>query len=108
MMTGQELTTAAREGLRTIVVVCDNQAHGSILFAQWQQFEGAGDYATRLASPDFVGIADAYGVPAWRVEASAEFPGAFAAALAIEGPAFIHLITDQRDIVPGAPGDDVV
>lgn len=108
MMTGQELTTAAREGLKTIVVVCDNQAHGSILFAQWQQFEQAGDYATRLASPDFVEIADAYGVPAWRVAASAEFPGAFSAALAEEGPSLIHLVTDQRDIVPGGPGDDVV
>jgi acetolactate synthase-1/2/3 large subunit len=108
MMTGQELTTAAAEGLKTIILVCDNQAHGSILYAQWQQFDGEADYATRIASPDFVGVASAYGVPAWRVARSSDFPAALAEALAADGPSLIHLVTDQRDIVPGGPGDDVV
>lgn len=108
MMTGQELTTAARERLKTIIVVCDNQAHGSILYSQWQQFDGDSDYATRLESPDFVAIAGAYGVPSWRVEDNDAFPAAFEAALAVDGPALMHLVTDQRDIVPGGPEDDVV
>jgi acetolactate synthase-1/2/3 large subunit len=108
MMTGQELTTAARERLKTIIVVCDNQAHGSILYAQWQQFDRGSDYATRLESPDFVGVARAYGVPAWRVEQSSEFSPALESALAVDGPSLLHLITDQRDIVPGGPEDDVV
>ncbi len=108
MMTGQELTTAAAEGLKTIIIVCDNQAHGSILYAQWQQFDGGADYATRIPSPDFVGVALAYGVPAWRVERSGDFPAALAGALAVDGPSLIHLVTDQRDIVPGGPEDDVV
>jgi acetolactate synthase-1/2/3 large subunit len=108
MMTGQELTTAARERLKTIVIVCDNQAHGSILYSQWQQFDDDSDYATRLASPDFVGIAHAYGVPGWRIERSAEFPAALASALSVDGPSLLHLLTDQRDIVPGGPEDDVV
>ena len=108
MMTGQELTTAAREGLRTIVVVCDNGAHGSILQAQREQYDADSDYATRLGSPDFAGVARAYGVPAWRVEETAAFPGAMDAALAAGGPALIHLVTDERDIVPRATGDDVV
>lgn len=108
MMTGQELTTAAAEGLKTIIIVCDNQAHGSILYAQWQQFDGEADYATRLASPDFVALAGAYGVPAWRVEQSGAFPAALAGALSVDGPSLIHLVTDQRDIVPGGPEDDVV
>jgi acetolactate synthase I/II/III large subunit len=108
MMTGQELTTAAREGLRTIVIVCDNQAHGSILYAQRQQFHAGHDYATRLASPDFAALARAYGVKAWRVERSGEFAAALEAALNVDGPSLIHLITDQRDIVPGGSEDDVV
>lgn len=108
MMTGQELTTAARERLKTIVIVCDNQAHGSILYSQWQHFDADRDYATRLESPDFVGIARAYGVPGWRVERSDAFPAALDSALAADGPALLHLVTDQRDIVPGGPGDDVV
>lgn len=108
MMTGQELTTAAREGLKTIIIVCDNQAHGSILHAQWHQFDVDSDYATRLASPDFAGVARAYGVPAWRVERSNAFAAALEAAMEVDGPSLIHLITDQRDIVPGGPQDDVV
>lgn len=108
MMTGQELTTAAREGLKTIVIVCDNQAHGSILYAQWQQYGNESDYATRVVSPDFAGLGRAYGVAAWRVERSEEFPAAFEAAMNIDGPSLIHLITGQRDIVPGGPQDDVV
>ena len=108
MMTGQELTTAAQERLNTTIIVCDNQAHGSILYAQWQQFDGDSDYATRLASPDFVALARAYDVPAWRVERSAEFPAALQAAMDGDGPSLLHLVTDQRDIVPGDPEDDVV
>ena len=108
MMTGQELTTAAREGLHTIVIVCDNQAHGSILYAQQRQFHAGHDFATRLASPDFAALARAYGVMAWRVERSEEFTAALQAALDTEGPSLIHLIIDQRDIVPGGFEDDVV
>ncbi len=108
MMTGQELTTAAQERLKTIIIVCDNQAHGSILFAQWQQFDDGNDYATRIASPDFAGVARAYGVPAWRIETSGGFRAALESALALDGPSLLHLVTDQRDIVPADPGDDVV
>jgi acetolactate synthase-1/2/3 large subunit len=108
MMTGQELSTAAREKLNTTIIVCDNQAHGSILYAQWRQYDAANDYATRIASPDFVAMACAFGVAGWRVEDSAQFPAAFRKAMGVEGPSLIHLITDQRDIVPGDPKDDVV
>jgi acetolactate synthase-1/2/3 large subunit len=108
MMTGQELSTAAQERLNIVVIVCDNQAHGSILHAQWQQYAGESDYATRIASPDFVAVARAYGVPGWRVEHSADFATALQAAMASDGPALLHLITDQRDIVPGRPEGDVV
>jgi acetolactate synthase I/II/III large subunit len=108
MMTGQELSTAAREKLNTTIIVCDNQAHGSILYAQWRQYDAANDYATRIASPDFVAMARAYSVAGWRVEDSAQFPAAFRKAMGVEGPSLIHLITDQRDIVPGDPKDDVV
>ena len=108
MMTGQELSTAAREHLNTTIIVCDNQAHGSILYAQWQQFDRASDYATRVASPDFVAMAQAYGVPGWRVEQSSDFSAALEAAKDVDGPALLHLVTDRRDIVPGGPEDDVV
>ena len=76
--------------------------------ALFRCFDGDSDYATRLASPDFVAVARAYGVPGWRVERSAEFPAVLQAAMDGDGPSLLHLVTDQRDIVPGGPEDDVV
>ncbi len=100
MMTGQELATALEQGLDLKIVVCDNNAHGSILSGQLKRFGEEGVYGTRLASPDFAGLARAYGAPAWRVETTEAFAEAFDQALAHTGPALLHLITDERDIVP--------
>lgn len=100
MMTGQELATALEQGLDLKIVVCDNNAHGSILSGQLKRFGENGVYGTRLASPDFAGLARAYGAPAWRVETTEAFAEAFEQALAHTGPALLHLITDERDIVP--------
>ena len=108
MMTGQELLTAVEENLPIKIIVCDNQAQGSILLAQWQQFGPGNDYATRLLSPDFVALARAYGAEASRVVRTADFAEQFQAALQHDGPALLHLITDQRDIAPYAAGKDAV
>jgi acetolactate synthase-1/2/3 large subunit len=108
MMTGQELLTAVEVGLPIKLIVCDNQAQGSILLAQWQQFGPGNDYGTRTLSPDFVGLARAYGAEARRVVRTADFAEQFQAALLHDGPALVHLITDQRDIAPYAAGKDAV
>ncbi|MDP6883955.1 MAG: thiamine pyrophosphate-binding protein, partial [Rhodospirillales bacterium] len=62
MMTGQELVTAVEQGIAVKVIVCDNNAHGSILMGQTQRFGDDAAYGTRLASPDFAAIAQAYGL----------------------------------------------
>ncbi len=108
MMTGQELVTAVEQGLPIKVILWDNQAQGSILLAQWQQFGAASDYGTRLRSPDFVALAEAYGAKAWRVDRTEDFAAALTQALAHNGPALLHLPTDQRDIAPLADGRDAV
>jgi len=100
MMTGQELVTAAEQNLAVKVVVCDNSVHGSILQGQVSRFGPHAIYGTRLVSPDFAAIAEAYGVRAWRVDETRAFDAAFAEALAHDGPALLHLLTDERDIVP--------
>ncbi len=108
MMTGQELVTAVEQGLAIKVILCDNKAQGSILLAQRQQFGEAADYGTRLRSPDFVTVAQAYGAKAWRVDRTEDFDTALAQVLEHEGPALLHLLTDQRDIAPLADGRDAV
>jgi acetolactate synthase-1/2/3 large subunit len=108
MMTGQELATAVEQNLPIKLIVCDNRAQGSILLAQWQQFGADADYGTRLLNPDFVGLARAYNVPAWRVTRTDEFAAAFDQAMSADGPALLHLLTDQRDIAPFGAGKDAV
>ena len=102
LMTGQELTTAVQHELPVKVIVCDNNAWGSILVSQQKRFGAEGEFATRLKSPDFAAVARGYGVPAWTVARSAEFAPAFREALAAPGPALIHLLLDDRDISPFA------
>jgi acetolactate synthase-1/2/3 large subunit len=90
------------------LIVCDNAAHGSILTGQVGRFGADGVFHTRLKSPDFAALAGAFGLPAWRVERTADFAPAFDAALKHPGPALLHLLTDERDIVPFGPGKDAV
>ncbi len=105
LMTGQELATAAQFGLAIKVIVCDNGAYGTILMHQHRNFGADGYHGVRLANPDFAAMGRAYGVPAWRVEKTADFAPAFDAALAHDGPALIHLVTDIRDISAFGPLD---
>ncbi len=103
MMTGQELSTAVQHGLKVIVVVCDNGHYGTILMHQ-HRYAGPGNtVAVALNSPDFRALGEAYGARSWRVAATEEFAPAFDEALAAEGPALIHLLTDIRDIAAGGP-----
>ncbi|MSP82565.1 MAG: thiamine pyrophosphate-binding protein [Alphaproteobacteria bacterium] len=102
-MTGQEIATAVQEGVNVTVIVCDNGAYGTIL-AHQHRFAGQGAYhGVKLRSPDFAALGRAYGAAAWRVETTAEFAPAFAAARAHDGPALIHLVIDVRDISAYGP-----
>ncbi len=100
LMTGQEAVTLVQERLPVKIVVCDNNAWGSILTSQQTRYGEAGIFGTRLESPDFEAVGRAYGLHSSRVRETGEFAGAFAAALSYPGPALIHLELDERDISP--------
>ncbi|MDE0808707.1 MAG: thiamine pyrophosphate-binding protein [Alphaproteobacteria bacterium] len=108
LMSGQELSTAARERLPIKVVVCDNNVHGSILKGQHDKYGQDHAFGTIMDSPDFSKLAEGYGAAAWSVKATAEWRPAFAAALAHDGPALIHLHMDPRDIAPYGGEKDAV
>lgn len=97
LMTGHELATIVQEALPVKIIVCDNAAWGSILVHQHKRFPGW-DYGTRLASPDFSVLAQGYGIPAFIVRKTDEFPGALDQVMAQTGPALIHLHLDPRDL----------
>ena len=90
------------------IIVCDNSVHGSILAGQDKTFGPGNEIATVLQSPDFAGIATAYGATSFTVTRTDDFEAAFQAARAIDGPSLIHLITDRRDIAPYGEGREAV
>jgi acetolactate synthase-1/2/3 large subunit len=99
LMTGHEAAAIVQEQLPVKIIVCDNSAWGSILVHQNKRFPDW-DFGTRLRSPDFRALAEAYGMPAFRVERTADFQVALDGALAEPGPALIHLRLDARDASP--------
>ena len=95
LMTGQELATATAYGAKKLVnVLVDNGSYGTIRMHQEREFPGR-VLGTALANPDFAALARAYGWQAQRVERTAEFGPAFAAALAAGVPTMIHVVLDE-------------
>src|SRR2546422_11306394 len=61
-----EIATMVQEGLAVKMAVFNNGYLGMV--RQWQQFFHGGRYSnTPILSPDYVKLADAYGIPGWRV-----------------------------------------
>ena len=57
----QELATAVQYGINVVVIVFNDNAYGNVLRAQIEQFDGH-VLGTELYNPDFVKLAEAYGV----------------------------------------------
>ena len=94
-MTLAEIETAVRHGLRTVVLVFDNQRYGMIRSYQ-ERRPGAAAVATDLGPIDFAGAARALGARGVRVEDDAGFEPALRQALVGDRPTVIHLVVDRR------------
>lgn len=93
LMNGQELATAVQYGIDLTVIVNDNSVYGTIRGHQDRDYPGRA-VGTSLRNPDFAAMAQAFGGLGLRVERTADFRDAFAAALAHEGLSLVHCITD--------------
>jgi len=98
LMTGQELATATGYGAGTglgklISIVVDNGTYGTIRMHQEREYPGRVS-GSDLFNPDFAALALAYGWRAERVDSTAQFEPAFAAALAAGKPTLIHVKLD--------------
>src|SRR5438874_7287063 len=100
-----EMATMVQEGIEVKLAVFNNGYLGMV--RQWQQFFHGGRYSnTPILSPDYVKLADAYGIPAWRVKRASEVSDALRQANAAPGPALVELVIEQEAnvfpmIVPG-------
>ncbi|MCB1491512.1 MAG: thiamine pyrophosphate-binding protein [Rhodobiaceae bacterium] len=98
-MTIQEIGTACQTGAAVKILVVDNGIYGTIRMHQERHYPGRIS-ATDIQNPDFGAIARAYGAFGAKVEKDADFAGAFAEAMAFDGPALLHLVTDSEAISP--------
>jgi acetolactate synthase-1/2/3 large subunit len=100
LMSAQELATVSALGLKILFIVVNNGTYGTIRMHQESRFPGR-PIGTALSNPSFTGLARSFGLAAWRVTTTEEFPGVLAAARSDAGPALIELETSIEDIAPG-------
>ncbi len=111
-MNMQELATVTQERLPIKVVIMNNGYLGMV--RQWQElFHGARYIGTPISGPDFVLLAQSFGIPGRRVSATSELDAAFAAARAQDGPYLLDCRVDGDENVypmvqPGTSNTDFV
>ena len=99
LMNGQEFATAVQYDLPIIIVLSDNSSYGTIRMHQEREYPGR-VVATDLKNPDFADYARAFGGFGVRVEKTADFAAAYAAAVKSGKPAIIHLKIDPEASTP--------
>jgi acetolactate synthase I/II/III large subunit len=92
LMNVQELETAVRLRTPIVNVIWENRQFGSIVWKQDKKF--GRHFGTDFANPDFVKLADAFGMPAWRIEAVDDFGPILRRALSLDVPSLIVLPID--------------
>ncbi len=97
-MTAAELSTCAQEKVKLNIAVINNGYLGMV--RQWQQFFYEGRYAaTPLLSPDFVKLAEAHGLPGYRVERREQVASTVRQAQADNATVVIDFRVEQEDSV---------
>jgi acetolactate synthase-1/2/3 large subunit len=92
LMNVQELETAVRLRTPIVNVIWENSQFGSIVWKQDKKF--GRHFGTDFTNPDFVKLADAFGMPAWRCETVDDLGRHLRHALSLELPSLIVVPID--------------
>jgi acetolactate synthase-1/2/3 large subunit len=92
LMNAQELETAVRLRTPFVNVIWENEQYGSIVWKQDKKF--GTHFGTDFTNPDFVKLAEAFGMPAWRVDSADEFGERLRHAIGLDLPSLIVLPID--------------
>jgi acetolactate synthase-1/2/3 large subunit len=104
MMNIQELATARRYGVAVKILLLDNSRLG--LVRQWQELFYDRNYSEIDLSdnPDFVKVAEAFGVEAFRIAERAEVGAGIERLLSAPGPCLAHVVIDpDHNVWPLVP-----
>ncbi len=90
LFNSQEMATAVQHGINVVVVVFNDNAFGNVLRDQINRFEGR-TIGSALHNPDFMKLAEAYGVRGVRAEGPDELESKLREAVSIEAPTLIEV-----------------
>jgi acetolactate synthase-1/2/3 large subunit len=97
-MTIQELGTISQYELDMKIIILNNNFLGMV--RQWQQLFFEKRYSfTKMKTPDFVGIAKAYGLASKKVTERAELADAIQEMIDHKGPYVLEVVVEQEDNV---------
>ncbi|MEM6696923.1 MAG: biosynthetic-type acetolactate synthase large subunit [Bacteroidota bacterium] len=106
-MTIQELGMCAQWNAGVKIVLLDNNYLGMV--RQWQQLFFERRYSSvELQNPDFIKIAEGFGVPGRKITKPEELRGAVSEMISHEGPYLLHVMVEKEDnvfpMVPSGAG----
>src|SRR6266567_8048577 len=104
----QELATLKQEGITVKVAIMNNGYLGMV--RQWQQFFHSRNYSeTPITGPDYVKLADAYGLTGMRVTKREDVKAAVHKAMNMEGTVLIEFVIEsEANVYPMvAPGSAI-
>ena len=112
LFTAMEMATAAQHGIGVVAVVFSDGAYGNVKRIQQQAFNNR-TIASDLHNPDFVKLAESFGIAGFRCDTPEEVDAAIVAALECGGPAVIEARVDREEkvypMVPaGAPSAEML
>ena len=103
-MTAQELAVIAQYQLPVKVFMLNNSCLGMV--RQWQELFFNGHYAQSVftSGPDYLKLAEAYGVKAWQISKPEEAKALVSKALQHPGPVVVECIVDpEENVLPMVP-----
>jgi len=102
-MTFQELMTLVQDRIPVKIALFDNKKLGMI--RQWQEIIYAGNYhSAHLLGPDYLKLAEAFGIPATKASTPAEVDEAIRFAQGVDGPALVWFeIAEEQNVFPMMP-----
>ncbi|MED7820159.1 MULTISPECIES: biosynthetic-type acetolactate synthase large subunit [unclassified Francisella] len=104
----QELAVLNQEGINVKILILNNSFLGMV--RQWQElfFESRYSY-TQISSPDFVKVAEAYGIEAERVEERKDLKDALARFLNSDSSYLLEvMVENQENVFPMVPAGESI
>lgn len=99
----QELATLAQYQIGVRIIVFNNEGHGMV--RQWQDlFHGQRRHGVRLYNPDFVKLAEAFGIRGFSVNTVEGLKEALVVSDSVEGPVIIEVaVPEDEHVYPMVP-----